>query len=510
MICLKKLGILLVLFLFIVNIVSAYSIMPSFVVDSNNNAQVAWFDSSSEGIYYSRHSGSDGSALMDPELIVEGGAETPWVDVDSNGDAHIVFTDYRTVEGWATFYVKVDGSTGEVIREMMIEEGPGGYSFRTTSVAVDANGDAHILAHNYYTGKLYYYKIDGNSGAKLVNRKLINTGTYTSPDQYADLAIDSNGDVHAVWGDYYNDPLMKYFKLDGINGNVLITQKVLYNGVGDGYASYPAIAVDPDDNVHIVWAYRRFDSPSVDLTSYIKVDGTTGIPIIPRMEVNFSYTNYHYRDYVPDVAVDFEGNVHIATRFKYDYGDPWIRYIKMDGDTAEDIIPEFRVTDVTADPYVGVLDVDSVGDVHIVYQDDNITGGDSFLVYTKLSGTDGSVIFGDQPIGDVGTGIPECDLGLEYVVQCGEVFNPDCFANDWACCSDDPGEYLIEENGVKRCCNNPNDRINVQGNCVMPTSKIKKTAMPRFSPQEGYSWLLPFGILIVISVLIYFFTVKKK
>jgi len=403
----------------------------------------------------------------------------------------------------------VSGSTGEVIRELRIEEGVGGYTFRVASVAVDANGDAHIVAHNYYDHKLYYYKIDGVTGGEIVSKIMINTGSSTWPDQYADLDIDSSGDVHIVRADAFDDLLMKYIKLDGDNGNVLITQKTLYNGAGDGYASDSDIAVDVNGDVHVVWEYDK-TAGNYDLISYIKVDGTTGIPIIPRMEVNFSYTNYHYRDYVPDVAVDFEGNVHIATRFKYDYGDPWIRYIKMDGDTAEDIIPEFRVTDVTADPYVGVLDVDSVGDVHIVYQDDNITGGDSFLVYTKLSGTDASVIFGDQPIGDVGTGIPECDLGLEYVVQCGEVFNPDCFANDWACCSDDPGEYLIEENGVKRCCNNPNDRINAQGNCVMPTSKIKKTAMPRFSPQEGYSWLLPFGILIVISVLIYFFTVKKK
>lgn len=95
----KKLGLLLVLFLFIINISMAYeSFMPSFAIGSDDNAYITWvtYNQDPDGIYYSKHSGVDGSPLvMEPFIVSEvNGAETPWVDVDSNGDSHVVWTEY--------------------------------------------------------------------------------------------------------------------------------------------------------------------------------------------------------------------------------------------------------------------------------------------------------------------------------------------------------------------------------------------------------------------------------
>ena len=92
---------------------------------------------------------------------------------------------------------------------------------------------------------------------------------------------------------------------------------------------------------------------------------------------------------------------------------------------------------------------------------------------------------------DVGPSICESDSYCGYTnayVNPGESNVGEYGANPNAeCCGDDAGEYLKSGNGYTLCCDNPNDYIDINGNCK-PRGKPKLVSRldvpPLGSPEQ--------------------------
>jgi len=215
----------------------------------------------------------------------------------------------------------------------------------------------------------------------------------TYVDDYADVpdvAIDSNGNVHIAfevndgksgWGEIW------YTMLDN-DGSTLIDDTVIDD---DNTERKPAIGVDSQDRVHIVW-----QSNSGDDIAYIQIDPylddmdghAATLADITLVAKTILYSNDHQQD--PRIAIDSNDNVHVVWENYDDYG---IAYMQLNSGGGV-VVPYTVVADTNSDsqrrPFVAV---DSNDDPHIVWNDDMGTSKDE-IFYAMLSGVDGSHLIG--------------------------------------------------------------------------------------------------------------------
>jgi hypothetical protein len=130
-------------------------------------------------------------------------------------------------------------------------------------VAADSGGNAHIAWHGHdqvlMTSDIYYSKIlpDGSLAVDYLNL----SNSPIKVQLKAGIAIDANDDVHVAYAvfteedaSYMNKYHIHYTKLDN-NGNVQIPSSQLT--FLDTPMTAPALAVDLNDEAHIVWSDAR-------------------------------------------------------------------------------------------------------------------------------------------------------------------------------------------------------------------------------------------------------------
>ncbi len=120
------------------------------------------------------------------------------------------------------------------------------------------------------------------------------------------VAVDSAGGAHVVWADESDGGLLRVYynqSNDGINW----TSPYSLSGATVPVAAGPAIAIDGDDLVHVVW----WDATGT--SSYIRYNTGDGTPgdwqVTPTELVSVSLP---YADRYPDVTCDTDGNVHVV------------------------------------------------------------------------------------------------------------------------------------------------------------------------------------------------------
>jgi hypothetical protein len=209
-------------------------------------------------------------------------------------------------------------------------------------IAVDSQNNTHIVYNDYRHGppELHYIKLDPE-GNVLVDEKQV-TLADTMSTNLGDIACDSQDNIHVVWSDVRDtgQPVSNleiyYKKLDN-NGNNLVDDTRIT--VAPYYSVYPAIAVDPSDNIHIAWCEEmEFGSIWQEEVFYTKLDnnGNTLVDDIAVTESDGEESLF------PDIAVDSQGNVHImwiddrnetGTQQNQDY---WYSKLDNDGNTIVD------------------------------------------------------------------------------------------------------------------------------------------------------------------------------
>lgn len=210
---------------------------PDITVDSDVNAHITWFqqyDTSTYEIIYAMINGQTGedggSYIVEPTVVSDDDgydSERPTISVNADGDVFIVWEDDRfwveEDEGaQELFYTKIqpdimEGSVSTVTDDTALTANDSKRSNFAAHV-IDSQGNLHITWMDMWqsddSGYMYYMKIDGETGIKLVTDTKATGYTADSANwTLAFLDTDENNTPHVVWADERNRDEEQYLEI---------------------------------------------------------------------------------------------------------------------------------------------------------------------------------------------------------------------------------------------------------------------------------------------------------
>ena len=270
---------------------------------------------------------------------------------------------------------------------------------KTASFCIGNNGELYVVSaqgepYSPYRRELFFTKsIDGGytwtgtSGNVIINADDGQNVYQSANKKYSDIAVDSEGRIFIVWCEDYETTgireIMLLYSTDGGNTWENSAADVpISNSSGAAYdANNPSLAIDPSDNLHVVW--------------HQKTDG-----VYNNYEVLYSKSSDHgliwtgqsvdreisFRDALPawdpDIEIDGAGNIYVVwNEDDYSGGEDQLLYGKStDGGlsfsietTDKHITLEYKETGKAA------IHIDASNNIHVVYK-----GSISDAPYTKL------------------------------------------------------------------------------------------------------------------------------
>jgi type 1 glutamine amidotransferase len=268
------------------------------------------------------------------------------------------------------------------------------------SIALDNNGNLHIAWVGNSTRNLYYMMVD-NNGDVLINETCLDPSPNATNNHVRrpSIGIDSDNNVHIVfhaqniyepWPDYTNCTTLDsseviYLKinpyLDDMNGSsadyvdITVIPETIISTRDTTKSRAPNLAVDSEDNVHVVWFDNETFSAQGEL--HYLVMNSEGDTIVPETtEASGFYTDVDWGE--PEIVVDSHNNAHVFfvtegwTGSSYSWRDIW--YTMIDGSTGNVLINSTQLTNSSetwkhARPFV---DIDSEDKIHIVWHDSRL------------------------------------------------------------------------------------------------------------------------------------------
>ncbi|MCP8306706.1 MAG: hypothetical protein H3Z49_06365 [archaeon] len=207
-------------------------------------------------VYYAYS--EDGGVTWNEELVADPNTVNqfwPCIAIDSNDDVHVVWAGF----GWGVNFdftniqYRMRTSDGWQVQEGVTDVGIGQW---LTSIAIDSNDNVHIVWEGWGWGinlgrVNIQYRMRTPSGGWQAQEGV----TDVDADQaMPSIAIDSNDNVHIAWSGYgwgfntdYKNIQYRMRTSDGWQ----VQEGVTDNDTSDQF--YPCIAIDSNDNVHVVW-----------------------------------------------------------------------------------------------------------------------------------------------------------------------------------------------------------------------------------------------------------------
>ena len=257
-----------------------------------------------------------------------------------------------------------------------------------------------------------------------------NPPPYPSPSPNDDdswmarIAIDSLDVLHVVWSDRTDDPSwgvddeILYSQFNGTSWSTPIA--ISHNASWSGTSDQPSIAIDSQDNIHVVWSdgsNHLWQNPpgetDILYSIYSATSGTWSAPIC----ISDDMSQWNTGDSkIPFIAIDSNDDLHVVWH-DATLGQPWnilngdteILYInQINGVWGTTVIPiSDDLTDInTAASEFPSIAVDGNDNLHIVWEDehDNLTPGgwgtDQEILYRNFTvGSGWQPIYGLSGLG---------------------------------------------------------------------------------------------------------------
>ena len=212
------------------------------------------------------------------------------------------------------------GATVVITDAVQVVDG-GALNERMASMTSDSEGNIHIV-WSRNTQHLYYTMMDPRAQTIIDATQISNSGSHRA--WHPDIDIDSEDRVHVTWANKANQHEILYTLLDpslddqdgGVSDDGTLT--IIDDAVvaqRQQNRDWPALAVDSQDNVHIVWedSYDRFDKYFQQPQIYYKmfeIDHTTREAIVAIDSTLLTPIIGHKGH--PDIAIDADDMVQIA------------------------------------------------------------------------------------------------------------------------------------------------------------------------------------------------------
>jgi len=280
---------------------SGGSVHPAIAIDSNNNLHVVWHDwtPGNPEIYYKRS--TDGGSTWSPTKRLTWNSSSsryPAIAIDSNNNLHVVWED--SIPGNSEIYYKRStdgGSTWGATKRLTWTSG-GSYD---QAMAIDSNNNLYVVWEDSTPGNYeIYYKMSTDGGSTWGATKRL---TWTSGSSYEPaIAIDSNNNVHVVWHDLTPGNAEIYYKMSTDGGSTWGATKRLTWTSGD--SAYPAIAIDSNNNVHVVW--HDLTPGNAEIYYKMSTDGGSTWGATKRLSWNSGSS------YGPAMAIDSNNSIYVV------------------------------------------------------------------------------------------------------------------------------------------------------------------------------------------------------
>ena len=189
------------------------------------------------------------------------------------------------------------------------------------------------------------------------------------------IAVDSQNNVHVVWHDFTDydgsgtdtDIFYKYY--NQATASWTLTQVISTESTGG--SAYPSIAIDSHDNVHVVWQDTTdYQGSGIDVDVFYKYyDRATSSWTSTQVVSTESATNSDD----PRIAIDSNDNLHVVWYDFTDYGgsgsDPDIFYKIFSQETSTWSVTQVVSSESTLASNFPAITVDSNDNVHVAWHD---------------------------------------------------------------------------------------------------------------------------------------------
>ncbi|MHA2428782.1 MAG: Ig-like domain-containing protein [Candidatus Hermodarchaeia archaeon] len=305
----------------------------------------------------------------------------PSIAIDNRGTAHIVWEDWRNdADGMYVSSGGVDGLNNADI--YYTNSTDGGITFSpnkkvnansdlsqqgTPSVAVDSKGVIHVVWTDYRNDADIYYANSSDGGTTWSQGKRVNDDVAFAfqGSSFRSIAVDGNDNLHVVWLDVRNNPLGDIYYANSTDGGITFGENKKVNDISNG--SWDAsIAIDGNDIICIVWADNRDDITKSDIYFAKSMDG--GVSFSANKKVNDdNLPSVEQR--TPYVAVG-NGIIGVAWADRRNSGYESI-YFANSTDGGESFNDNKRVDDDSTSPFKArpVLAIDGSNNIYVTWHD---------------------------------------------------------------------------------------------------------------------------------------------
>ncbi len=234
-------------------------------------------------------------------------------------------------------------------------------------LVMDSKGTMYTTYFDYPSPYDIYISVSDDLGENWNEYKISTDSLSTSYQYNPAIAIDSNDELHVVWygyaTGYYSYNIRYASSTDG--GKTWGNFTMVTTGTSSPNTHYaPSIAVDSKDTIHIVWYGRDTTNTASYNIRYRsrKVDGTwSGITLV----TTDTTSRYHY---YPSVAVDSKDNVHVVWRGRLPTTTRYnIQYRKLDSSTNTWGSIVYITSSTTEYNYNPSIAVDKADNIHVAW-----------------------------------------------------------------------------------------------------------------------------------------------
>ncbi|OPX18602.1 hypothetical protein BXT86_00280 [candidate division WOR-3 bacterium 4484_100] len=283
---------------------------PSFMVDESGIIYAAWEDrrDSLEGshIYFTK-SLDGGNTWMRPNIRVDDVPTCcfcydPSLALSSSGIIYVAWRDDREMF-WKDFISWSTDSGLTWAPAVRINDDSEGYRW-SPSITVDISGYVYAVWEQDLSDSdgVYFAKsIDGGNSWTRPNIKIDNGVNAGVPA----VAVDNDANIYVVWNDERTGESHIYFA-KSTDGGLTWSENIRVDDGTPGGKAVPSIAVDSVSNLYVVWADTR--DGDCDIYFAMSTDGGNNWTV-PNIRVNDDTV---FSQHWPDIDVDNEGGIYVA------------------------------------------------------------------------------------------------------------------------------------------------------------------------------------------------------
>lgn len=267
---------------------------------------------------YAKFSHDNGTTWSAPQQVSVGIDSTyykynPSVAVDSQDNIHVVWHGYSSSSPDYTqiWYNKFNGTAWGTPTLLSVGSEFTDHTQEFATIAVDQNDHLHVAwrgkTASIGTFQIYYTSFNGTAWSTPTRLSTASTMDLKTQNNPA-IAVDLEGKVHVVWGGEVFGSNGYHFYHTMYNGESWTTPEAIDVGISHSAPQYDAtIAIDTNNNIHVAWAGNAIDTQII-YAVYNSSSSSWASPII--ISDSPELNGYPQRN--PSIAVDGQGNVYVV------------------------------------------------------------------------------------------------------------------------------------------------------------------------------------------------------